>query len=511
MASAMRLRFAAWLAFTCVAEKVEDLVTSLPGFPDASTWGFKAYSGMLEVPGPINGYDSLRIHYQFHTSQRDPSKDPVAIWHQGGPGGSSIDTGLYGEMGAFQIGDHGNYLNPHAWNKVANMLYLESPAGSGTIVPFLAANGFSECIKAGKPVQCKWNDVTQAEAYGHTLLSFFKSFPEFAKNDFFLTGESYFGQYGPNIAHFILNNAPFNSSINLKGIAAGNACWGGTDTCVACNGPSEDKLDVELFFGKGLFSPKLKKQIDAACTWPSDYKPEGGSGPFGCDNGGSLSLQCKFLLAKMKREVGPHNVYNIYDNCEKTVRFLTRIGKDHSWLLSTLRQNLHNSSAINQALVDMNGGFAWDCGGNLPKWIKSDDVRKALHLEQPGRSGFDYTTSGPASITLWPELVQKLRVLIYNGDADACVPYNGNEAWIDSFEEKGLLKETAPWTPWFAGSKRAPSGYITEYQAPGSSVDFSFATVRLAGHMVPQFQPEAALVMIQNFLDKASKDNSIVV
>merc|ERR1712118_594832 len=108
---------------------------------------------------------------------------------------------------------------------------------------------------------------------------------------------------------------------------------------------------------------------------------------------------------------------------------------------------------------------------------------------------------GPASITLRPELVQKIRVLIYNGD----------EAWIDSLEEKGVLTETAPWTPWFTSSKTAPSGYITRYQAPGAAVDFSFVTIRLAGHMVPQFQPEASLVMLQNFLSSSSNEALLIV
>merc|ERR1712048_494233 len=106
-------------------------------------------------------------------------------------------------------------------------------------------------------------------------------FSEFSTNDFYLSGESYFGQYGPNIAHFILNNEPFASSINLRGIAAGNACWGGTETCLACNGPSQDKMDVDLYFGKGLFSPKLKAEIDKACEFPTDYVvPSGGGGSF---------------------------------------------------------------------------------------------------------------------------------------------------------------------------------------------------------------------------------------
>lgn len=463
---------------------------------------------MLDVPGPISGYDSLKIHYQFQTSQKNPSTDPVAIWHQGGPGGSSILVGLYGEMGAFQVGDkeHGNYINPYAWNKVANMLYLESPAGSG------GSDGYSECIKGGKAVKCIWNDTTQAEAYAHTLQVFFKSFPEFSKNDFYLTGESYFGQYGPNIAHYLLNTAPFNSSINLKGIAAGNACWGGTSTCVACNGPSQDKLDVDLFFGKGLFSPKLKKQIDGTCKFPTHYKEgHGGGSPFECDAGSELPQACQALLTKMRAEVGPHNVYDIYDNCDNTAEFLNRIGQDTSWLTTFLRKGMHNSSATHQALIDMNGGYRWDCGGNVSGWMRS--AEKDLHLAgiTPGVSGFDYTCSGPASITLWPELSRKIRVLIYNGDADACVPYNGNEDWISQLEEKGDLEETSPWTPWYTSNKVTPSGYITKYQSPGTSVDFSFATIRLAGHMAPTFQPGASLTMLQSFLHGASHTTTTVV
>jgi len=503
----MKVALVSALAYVATAEKSEDLITSLPGFPAASTWGFKAYSGILDVPGPILHYDSLKVHYQFHTSQKNSSTDPVAIWHQGGPGGSSINVGLFGEMGAFQIGDHGNYMNAYAWNKVANMLYLESPAGSGAPV------GFSECIFRGEAVSCIWDDKTQAEAYAHTLQAFFKEFPEFSKNDFYLTGESYFGQYGPNIAHYLLNNEPFKSSINLKGIAAGNACWGGTDTCVACNGPSQDKIDVDLFFGKALFSPKLKKKIDATCKFPTQYKPgQGGGGPFQCDAGSELSAACKALLSQMRSQVGPHNVYNIYDNCQQTSAFLKRVGKDQSWLTGFLREGLHNSSGTSQALVDMNGGFKWDCGGDVGAWIKSTDVRKALHLDgvQPGASAFEYSCSGPASITLWPELAKKLRVLIYNGDADACVPYNGNEDWIASLEEKGDLEEKQPWTPWYTSNKRAPSGYITKYQAPGASVDFSFATIRLAGHMAPTFQPEPALVMLETFFNGAGTQSVVV-
>ena len=102
-------------------------------------------------------------------------------------------------MGYFQVSDEGPYTNDYAWNKAANMLYLESPAGSGSSsVTFpslfsdfshifshflttsqmshifalisltwslmLAPQGYSTCVKAGKPVGCEWTDQSQAEA-----------------------------------------------------------------------------------------------------------------------------------------------------------------------------------------------------------------------------------------------------------------------------------------------------------------------------------------------------------
>ena len=36
-----------------------------------------------------------------------------------------------------------------------------------------------------------------------------------------------------------------------------------------------------------------------------------------------------------------------------------------------------------------------------------------------------------------------------NGDADSCVPYIGNEEWIDGLVAAGDLVEHAPWRPWF--------------------------------------------------------------
>ena len=157
-----------------------DRVTSIPGF--AAT-NFNTYSGYLDVPGPIKGtdYDSIRIAYIFNEARSDPSTKPLTTWHQGGPGGNSF-YGLFGEGGYFQVAqdENGNTVtypnNETSWNLVSNMLYLDSPAGSNDPI------GFSTCSENGKVATiCKWNDVTQAEAYAKTLLAFYKAFPEYSK------------------------------------------------------------------------------------------------------------------------------------------------------------------------------------------------------------------------------------------------------------------------------------------------------------------------------------------
>lgn len=483
----------AFVSFSLVAGAPEkDLVDQLPGFPKTS---FKVYSGLLDVPGPLNGYDSLKIHYQFHSSQNDPSKDPVVVWHQGGPGGSSI-MGAFLEMGFFQVAANGTYTNSWAWNRVANMLYLESPAGSG------GKEGYSQCIKAGKVVNCQWDDSTQAEAYAHTLQAFFHSFPELSSNQLYMAGESYFGQYGPNIARFILNTAPFNTSLNLKGMAVGNGCWG-----EQCNGPNRAKNNVDLLFGKGLFSPKLYKTIMSACHFPPTGKP---------------SKECMVAMAEMTKQVGPYNVYNIYDNCPLTAEFLAQTGKDMHWLAEMLRAGLDDPVGTHEKLLQLGGGYPYACHSidGIGAWLVRTDVRKALHLDsfEPGASSFGYKAFDPLSVTLYPEIIKKIRVLIYNGDADACVPYIGNEEWISDLESTGALTESQPWRPWFTRDTRTPAGYLTKYSVPGSSQTFEFQTIRLAGHMVPEYQPEAAFTMISRFLSggtevstSSQKTNKIVV
>lgn len=91
---------------------------------------------------------------------------------------------------------------------VANVLFLESPAGVG----FSYSNTTSDYGRSG-------DKATAEDAYVF-LINWLERFPEYKTRDFYMTGESYAGHYVPQLAYTILvNNKNSDQNINLKGIA----------------------------------------------------------------------------------------------------------------------------------------------------------------------------------------------------------------------------------------------------------------------------------------------------
>ena len=87
--------------------------------------------------------------------------------------------------------------------------------------------------------------------------------------------------------------------------------------------------------------------------------------------------------------------------------------------------------------------------------------------------------------------------MIYNGDVDACVPYNSNEDWTAALAAQQGWVEAEAWRPWLLNN--VPAGYVTSYKT-GGAANFTFVTVKESGHMVPQYQPTRALAFFQRWL-----------
>lgn len=169
------------------ANYLEDKVDDLPGMGEFNDFGF--FSGYLDIKSSVlNFYSSKHLHYVLAKSQRDPENDPLIVWFNGGPGCSSM-FGLLQEHGPYVMEDNSTEfkVNEWSWNKEASVLYIESPAGVG----------YSYCDSTR---YCVSSDDSSSLDNLEAMLSFFKKFPEFQKNDLYLSGESYAGIYVPFLA-----------------------------------------------------------------------------------------------------------------------------------------------------------------------------------------------------------------------------------------------------------------------------------------------------------------------
>ena len=184
---------------------------------------------------------------------------PATAGTNGGPGSDSLG-GFFTELGPFIANafDDGQTLrrNPFTWNLVSNVLYLTHPTGVG-----YSYRGDDENVHT---------DESDAIDNAKFLRKFFAAYPEFAENDFWLTGESYAGickrnrhcpaqsspfphgwpsltvadrpllvQDIPMTAVEIAkgNDAGLEPSINLVGLFVGNGCTGNkTPSCGEAEG-----------------------------------------------------------------------------------------------------------------------------------------------------------------------------------------------------------------------------------------------------------------------------------
>ncbi|KAL4565091.1 hypothetical protein LXL04_029174 [Taraxacum kok-saghyz] len=150
-------------------------------------------------------------------SEGSPKDDPLMLWLTGGPGCSGLSALLY-EIGPFTINYENSTLektmleiNPHSWTKVANIIFLDQPAGTG----------FSY---AKTPEAYITNDTLSTTYTYHFLRKWLVEHPKFLNNPMYIGADSYAGIMVPMIVEKIYNGNEVGEQpeINIKGYVLGN-------------------------------------------------------------------------------------------------------------------------------------------------------------------------------------------------------------------------------------------------------------------------------------------------
>ncbi|KAF6151054.1 hypothetical protein GIB67_042389 [Kingdonia uniflora] len=417
--------------------KEKDLIEMLPGQPHVTFTQYGGYVTIDETAGRA-------FYYYFTEAELPKGSKPLLLWLNGGPGCSSLAYGAMEELGPFRVHSDGKtlYPNPYAWNKVANVLFLESPAGVG----FSYSNRTSDYDKSG--------DKMTADDNYLFLVNWLERFPEYKNREFYISGESFAGHYVPQLAQTILqhNKNSNNNTINLKGIIIGNACL---------NWVTDDLGVYDYLWTHAIISDEAINNIHKYCKYPII-----GDEPDRCSDG----------LDEVDNNTKSMDTYNIYaplcldknltDTPKETSIFNFDPCSDH--YVYAYLNNPDVQKALHANVTKLN--YEWSsCSKLLKDWVYSSRTMLPILKEL---------------------MANRIRVWVYSGDTDSVVPVTSTRYSLNLLN----LTSKTPWYPWSVESELG--GFALEYKG-----EMTFATVRGAGHEVPSYQPLRALALIKHFLD----------
>lgn len=424
-----------------------DRVSSLPGQPKVS---FQQFSGYVTV----NKAAGRALFYWLTEATQQPLTKPLVIWLNGGPGCSSVAYGASEEIGPFRINKtaSGLTLNKFSWNTLANLLFLEAPAGVG----FSYSNRSSDLLDTG--------DYRTATDSLEFVIGWLERFPRYKNREIYITGESYAGHYVPQLAkQILLHNKKSKNKINLKGIMVGNAV---TDNYY-------DNLGtVNYWWSHAMISDKTYQQLMNTC----DFRRQKESDE--CESSYSYA---------MDKEFGNIDQYNIYaPPCNKS---------DGS---TYTRQGMRLPHRPHKMMRQLSG---YDpCTEKYAEiYYNRPDVQQALHANKT-RIPYKWTACSEVLNRNWNDtdvsilpiyremIASGLRIWVFSGDVDSVVPVTATRYSLARLK----LTTKVPWYPWYV--KKQVGGWTEVYEG------LTFATVRGAGHEVPMFKPRAALALFRAFI-----------
>jgi len=456
------------MACTVFAANPDHLIKNLPGI-DNSLIKFRQYSGYITV----NEEKGRNFFYWFVESQNSPATDPLVLWLNGGPGSSSL-IGMFIEHGPFRQDVNGKNLtiNPYAWNRVANIIYLESPSYVGF--------SYSKDEKDWKTD----DDIVATDNY-EFLKRWFQMYPEYRKNDFYVTGESYGGHYVPQLCEQILKK-DVNHEINMKGFMAGNAA---VNSDWYELGTADSRTDAWSFltfmYTHGYVPHPAYAEVEKKCGWQnymSDCK----------GNYTAPSAECvDAQTAALKYIPDNIDIYNVDAYVcldDEYFRYTSKWSFGAHFMAEKRRKSLRGHENFDPCI------FTY-----MVEYLNIPEVQSAIHAKVGTKwSGFadlDYSADSMHRnvIPLFEEFLsdsgsKNWRKLIYSGDFDAAVPFLGSQKWVHCLGRR-VKKD---WREW--NVKEQFAGAVIEYDG------ITFLTVHGTGHAIPWYTPSLGFELFQRWI-----------
>ncbi|OEL38429.1 Serine carboxypeptidase-like 18 [Dichanthelium oligosanthes] len=436
------------------------VVTRLPGFDGPLP--FYLETGYVSVEEDTG----TELFYYFVESERSPGTDPVLLWLTGGPRCSAY-TGLGFEVGPTKFvlepfnPNNGSlpklYYNPYSWTQMANILFLDSPVGSG----------FSY---ARDPKGYDVGDYSSSLQVLTFLKKWLNDHPQYLSNPFYVGGDSYAGKVTPLIAQYISegNEQRLKPHINLKGYLIGNPV---TD-------PKFDQNSIiPASHGFGIISDQLYEVLEHC---KRDY----------VNPANKLCSEVLHAINNLISEIAQGQI--LYDLCVEAA--LKPVDGDDSIRRFLSEEPIRLSAPPLRPHLD-----CFTYGYYLAYfWINDNATRDALGIKEGTVGewircikGLPYTEDLPSSIECHFNLTtRRYRALVYSGDHDLIVPFLGTHAWIRSLN----FSIVDDWRAWHLAGQAA--GFTITY-----ANNLTFATVKGGGHTAPEYMPKESFAMAQRWLD----------
>ena len=406
-------------------------VVGLPGAGADVT----SHAGFLTVNKELK---SNLFFWFFPCQQASPDDAPVVLWLQGGPGAPSM-FGLFEENGPFNADSDLNLVARNlSWTNTHNMLYIDSPTGTGFSFTDDAA-GYAT------------NQDDVARDLYSALTQFFTAFETFQDNDFYITGESYAGKYVPAIALRIHQENPTAQlKMNLQGMAIGD---GSVD-------PISKVQFHDFLYNVGLVDASQREVFHDAATEVTELI-----------NNGDLEAAFYAWEPIMGGKLYPYPTY--FENVTGFTTHFNYLIPDYPHSSDTSPFNDFLQLPSTRASIHV---------GELSFNEDRDTVTEYL-------AGDIMNTTKPLVATL---LDAGYRMLLYSGQLDIVIAYPTTELWLASLEWHGAQRyRDAQRSIWREQGEIA--GYVREAD------NLREVLVRNAGHMVPIDQPENGYALITKF------------